>query len=98
MATARSAGTAKQWNRGLSRPNGNLAGATMTLKGRRYDHYFFDLRLRSTMDSIWVSGTQDLGSIPSGATDKHKYTQANAWVFYLHGGCQKLAFVSTSGK
>ena len=25
-------------------------------------------RLRSTMDSIWVSGTQDLGSIPSGAT------------------------------
>ena len=39
--------------------------------------------LRSTMDSMWVSGTQDLGSIPSGATNKHKNTQAFAWVFYF---------------
>ena len=41
------------------------------------------LWLRSTMDSMWVSGTQDLGSIPGGATDKHKITQAFAWVFYF---------------
>ena len=46
------------------------------------------------MDSMWVSGTQDLGSIPSGATNKHKNTQAEPGCFVSGGTRRKLAFIS----
>ena len=50
------------------------------------------------MDSMWVSGTQDLGSIPGGATNKHKNTRAQRGCFVSDRTRKKQAFLSGRGE
>ena len=55
---------------------------------------FAALWLRSTMDSMWVSGTQDLGSIPGGATDEHKIPRRLPGYFIFGGTRRTFTFLS----